>query len=80
MERRDWIKRNAVVGTTIKVVPGFVLENRNNASPENIYIKSVKLNGKNLNRSWLNHDEIIKGGILEFDMINVDVNFIKDER
>jgi predicted alpha-1,2-mannosidase len=39
-------------------------------SPENIYIKSAKLNGKPLNRSWLAYDEISKGGSLELIMSN----------
>jgi putative alpha-1,2-mannosidase len=47
-----------------------------NASPENMYIKSVKLNRKKLNRSWLKHEEIIKGGVLEFEMTSKPVNFI----
>jgi len=37
-------------------------------SKENIYVQSVKLNGKPLNRCWLKHDEIVKGGKLEFVM------------
>lgn len=35
-----------------------------NLSPENCYIQSANLNGKPLNRSWLSHDEIVKGGEL----------------
>ena len=33
-----------------------------------IYIQSVSLNGKKLNRLWITHNEIVKGGVLEFDM------------
>lgn len=40
----------------------------NNNSPENIYIKSIKLNGETLNRWWITHDEIVKGGLLELEM------------
>ena len=29
---------------------------------------SVSLNGKKLNRLWITHNEIVKGGVLEFDM------------
>jgi len=47
-----------------------------NASPENIYIKSVKLNGSLLNKSWVKHEEIINGGILEFEMTNKPINFL----
>ncbi len=39
-------------------------------SNENSYIENVVLNGKPLNRTYLNHDEIINGGILEFQMTN----------
>jgi len=41
-----------------------------NNSPQNIYIQSVSLNGKKLNRLWITHDEIVKGGVLEFEMGN----------
>ena len=37
-----------------------------NNSPENVYIQSVSLNGKVLNRLWITHEEIINGGVLEF--------------
>ncbi len=37
-------------------------------SKENKYIQRVKLNGKTLNRSWIKHEEIAKGGVLEFYM------------
>jgi predicted alpha-1,2-mannosidase len=40
----------------------------NHNSPENIYIQSMKLNGKVLDRFWISHDEIVKGGILEMEM------------
>ena len=39
-----------------------------NNSPENIYIKSMELNGKPLDRFWLSHEEIVSGGILELEM------------
>ncbi len=37
-------------------------------SKENIYIDEVILNGKNINRCFLTHEEIISGGIIEFKM------------
>lgn len=40
----------------------------NNNSDTNYYIQSATLNGKILNRPWLSHDEIMQGGILQFDM------------
>ncbi len=41
-----------------------------NLSKENIYISEVKLNGKNINRSYITHNEIINGGELKFVMSN----------
>jgi predicted alpha-1,2-mannosidase len=42
-----------------------------NSSETNIYIASATLNGKDLNRSYLNHEEIINGGNLVFKMTNM---------
>ncbi len=45
----------------------FTIIARNN-SPENVYIQSVKLNGKKLDRLWITHEEITRGGVLEFTL------------
>jgi predicted alpha-1,2-mannosidase len=45
----------------------FTITAQNN-SVKNIYIQSIKLNGNPLNRFWITHDEITKGGILEMEM------------
>lgn len=45
----------------------FTIIAKNN-SPENVYIKSVSLNGKPLNRLWIDHSEISKGGTLVLQM------------
>jgi predicted alpha-1,2-mannosidase len=45
----------------------FTILARNN-SAENIYIQSIKLNGKPLERFYILHDEIVSGGILELEM------------
>jgi len=37
-------------------------------APSDIYIQSATLNGKPLERSWIGHDEITKGGSLTFVM------------
>jgi len=50
----------------------FTIIAKNN-SKENIYIKSIKLNGKKLNRYWISHDEIVNGGMLELEMDSVPV-------
>ncbi|MCG9760251.1 GH92 family glycosyl hydrolase [Pseudoalteromonas sp. Isolate6] len=39
-------------------------------SNENKYIKSIKLNGKPLNRSYITHNDIMSGGTLEYQMSN----------
>lgn len=40
----------------------------NNASDENKYVQSAKLNGVTLNQPWFNHSDIAAGGILELEM------------
>lgn len=45
----------------------FVVEAPDN-SAENVYIQSATLNGKPLERAWLTHKEISKGGTLHFEM------------
>jgi predicted alpha-1,2-mannosidase len=39
-----------------------------NCSEKNKYIQSARLNGKNFNRAWIKHSEIMTGGTLEFQM------------
>jgi predicted alpha-1,2-mannosidase len=39
-----------------------------NASRQNCYIQSAKLNGHPLNRAWVSQAEIVSGGTLEFEM------------
>jgi predicted alpha-1,2-mannosidase len=39
-----------------------------NASRQNGYIKSAKLNGQPLAHPWVTHEEIARGGTLEFEM------------
>ena len=49
-------------------------------SEENIYIKSAKLNGKNYEYSFINHNDIVNGGTLVFEMTNKPSNWgTKDE-
>ena len=45
----------------------FSLEAENN-SKENKYIQSATLNGKDFNRTWISHEEIMNGGTLVFEM------------
>ena len=45
----------------------FVIK-ANNLSDKNIYINSAKLNGTNLTKSFITHNDIMNGGLLEFEM------------
>ena len=54
------------------------LENHNqfrikavNLTHRNIYIRSAKLNGQPYNKCYIDHSDIMKGGILEFEMSDV---------
>lgn len=40
----------------------------NNNSEENMYIQSATLNGKKFNRTYIDHSEMMEGGVLEFEM------------
>lgn len=55
--------------TTLHLAEGknFVIEARN-LSPENIYVVAATLDGRQLNRSWLHHKEIVSGGKLVLTM------------
>jgi predicted alpha-1,2-mannosidase len=48
----------------------FVIETRNNG-PENYYIQSAILNGNELAKSWIYHDELTNGGKLVLEMGSV---------
>ena len=48
-------------GKTFKVLAPAV-------SKENCYIQSVKLNGKSYDKSYITHEQIMNGSILEFEM------------
>ncbi|MDT8401586.1 MAG: GH92 family glycosyl hydrolase [Bacteroidales bacterium] len=45
----------------------FIIRTENNG-PENIYVKSISLNGVILERNYLRHDQIVNGGTLVFEM------------
>jgi predicted alpha-1,2-mannosidase len=53
--------RNPVTGVKFTIVA-------DNNSPENVFIQSVQLNGKDLTRSWITHAQILAGGELHFRM------------
>lgn len=45
----------------------FVIEAANN-SAQNLYIQSAELNGRPLERTWITHEEITRGGTLRLQM------------
>ena len=45
----------------------FTVRARNN-NPQNRFIQTARLNGKPFTRTWLDHDTITAGGLLEFEM------------
>jgi len=45
----------------------FIIQKKND-KPENNYVKSVTLNGKKLNDLYITHQQIMNGGLLEFEM------------
>jgi predicted alpha-1,2-mannosidase len=59
--------------TTIRLDPkwhagtNFTIVAKDN-SPENIYVRSARLNGKAITRAWITHDEIVSGATLELTM------------
>jgi predicted alpha-1,2-mannosidase len=55
--------RNPMTGAKFSIVA-------ENNSPENMFIQSAVLNGRELTRSWLTHDEIAADGELHFRMGN----------
>lgn len=64
-----------IIGTPLFETATINLENgknftvfAKNINDTNIYIEDATLNGVNLNRTYITHDEIINGGILEFKM------------
>lgn len=42
----------------------------NNNSDENIYIQSMKLNGKDYNKNYIKHEDVANGAVIEFTMGN----------
>jgi predicted alpha-1,2-mannosidase len=48
----------------------FIIKSKN-LTEENIYIKSAMLNGNALTKSFITHQEILNGGLLEFEMTHV---------
>jgi predicted alpha-1,2-mannosidase len=55
----------------IKLENGTVFKiTAKNVSKHNVYIQSVKLNGKPYTKTYITHNDILKGGSLDFVMVN----------
>ena len=67
---QDFYYLNAplVSDALVRLPGGSKLRIRANASKENVYIKSLKVNGKPWNSAILPHSEIASGGSLEFEL------------
>ena len=48
----------------------FTVKVESSGKKENVYIKSVTLNGKTWNHPWITHQDIINGGEMIFVMSN----------
>jgi len=48
-------------------INSFIIQKKND-TPENKYVKTVTLNGETLNELFITHEQIMNGGILEFEM------------
>lgn len=44
-----------------------------NYSPDHKYIAAARLNGKEWNQSWISHEDLMAGGVMEFEMSPVPV-------
>ncbi len=76
-----------IIGTPLFEKATINLENgksftvqTNGISPENIYIKSAKLNGKNYKFSYINHEDIVNGGSLVFEMTSSPSNWAVNDQ
>ena len=59
---------------TIKIGDNILNIVANNYAPENKYVRTVWLNDVLLDRYWIKHSEIEKGGTLRFEMTNIPVH------
>lgn len=68
----DEVKINLENGNT------FIIK-RYNGSDRNKYIEDAKLNGQPLTRSFLKHEDIMRGGTLEFNMNSSPTNWATEK-
>lgn len=65
---RYWFGTPTLDEASITVTGGTFTVKANNLSPENRYIQSVKLNGKDYDQMFIMHSDIVNGGELVFEM------------
>lgn len=65
---RYWFGTPMFEEASIAVPGGKFVVKANNLSKENRYIKGVKLNGKDYDKMYITHDDIINGGEIIFEM------------
>lgn len=65
---RYWFGSPLFKEASIDVPGGVFRVTAHNNSPDNIYISSVKLNGKEYDKNYITHTDIMAGGHLEFEM------------
>lgn len=63
-----YLNAPAVSHAVIKLEGGKKLTIKANASPQNVYIASCKLNGKPVEGAIIKHSDIAEGGTLEFEL------------
>jgi putative alpha-1,2-mannosidase len=54
--------------TIIRESGAKIIITADSLSKDNIYVKSVELNGKPLDRAWITHEEISNGATIKFVM------------
>lgn len=62
------VGRPMVDKATIRVAGGTFEIVVTNNSPENKYVKSIKLNGQELATPFFSHADLVKGGKMEIEM------------
>ncbi|PZP45753.1 MAG: sugar hydrolase, partial [Pseudopedobacter saltans] len=48
-----------------------------NQGDKNVFVKKIKLNGKEIKEPFLHHKDLTEGGTLEFEMTNKQTNAYK---
>lgn len=68
-----YLNAPAVSHAVLALPGGKKLTIKANASPENVYIASCKLNGKPVEGAMVRHSDIAGGGVLEFELSSTNI-------